>query len=94
MCIRDRLMTDGEYNKKYSGASSADQARAICSNMKNTGITVYTVGFQISQGGEAYQTMQQCATSTSHFFNSTTGDELRQAFREIALQVVTLRLSH
>jgi Flp pilus assembly protein TadG len=87
------LMTDGEYNQQYSGASSATQARQICTNMKATGVTVYTVGFQLSTGGEAYQTMQQCATSSSHFFNTTTGDELRQAFREIALQLVTLRLS-
>jgi Flp pilus assembly protein TadG len=88
------LMTDGEYNQYYSGASSATQAREVCSNMKAAGLTVYTVGFQLNTGGEAYQTMQQCATSSSHFFNSTTGDELRQAFREIALQVVTLRLSN
>ena len=87
------LMTDGEYNKQYSGASSTTQAREICSRMKAAGVTVYTVGFQISTGGEAYQTMQQCATSTGHFFNSTTGEQLRQAFRQIGLQVVTLRLS-
>ncbi|MCB1512269.1 MAG: VWA domain-containing protein, partial [Hyphomicrobiaceae bacterium] len=88
------LMTDGEYNRAYSGATSAEQARAICANMKSSGITVYTIGFQIAAGGEAYQTLSQCASSSSHFFNSTTGNELRQAFREIALQVVTLRLSN
>jgi Flp pilus assembly protein TadG len=88
------LMTDGEYNQQYSGTSSATQARQICTNMKAASLTVYTVGFQLSTGGEAYQTMQQCATSSSHFFNTTTGDELRQAFREIALQLVTLRLSN
>jgi len=87
------LMTDGEYNKQYSGAASTEQARQICSRMKATGITVYTIGFQISLGGEAYQTLQQCATSAGHFFNSTSGEELRQAFREIGLQIVTLRLS-
>ena len=87
------LMTDGEYNREYSGASSRDQARQICANMKAAGITVYTVGFQISSSGDAYQTMAQCASSPQNFFNSTTGEELRQAFREIALQVVTLRLS-
>lgn len=88
------LMSDGEYNRQYSGSRSAEQARAICANMKLSGITVYTIGFQIAAGGEAYQTLSQCASSSSHFFNSTTGDELRQAFREIALQVVTLRLSN
>jgi Flp pilus assembly protein TadG len=88
------LMTDGEFNRQYSGPTSSTQARTLCSGMKDKGIIVYSVGFQIETGGEAYQTMAQCATSSSHFFNSTTGEELRQAFREIALQVVTLRLSH
>ena len=87
------LMTDGEYNKRYSGDTSAEQARAICTNMKAAGLIVYSVGFQITSGGEAYQTLQHCATDSSYFFNSTTGDELRQAFREIALQITTLRIS-
>lgn len=87
------LMTDGEYNQQYSGPSSRDQARTLCSNMKQTGITVYTVGFQLSSGGDAYNTLLGCASDPSYFFNSTTGDELKQAFREIALQLVQLRLS-
>lgn len=87
------LMTDGEYNQEYSGPSSRDQARTLCSNMKEAGITVYTVGFQLSSGGDAYNTLLGCASDSSYFFNSTTGDELRQAFREIALQLVKLRLS-
>ncbi|HUS98258.1 MAG TPA: TadE/TadG family type IV pilus assembly protein, partial [Hyphomicrobiaceae bacterium] len=32
------LMTDGEFNTWYSGDNSATQARAICANMKATGI--------------------------------------------------------
>lgn len=87
------LMTDGEFNRAYAGANSATQARALCSGMKADGVTIYTIGFQIADGGEAHQTMAQCASDPSHFFNSETGEELRQAFREIALQVVTLRLS-
>ena len=86
-------MTDGEYNQWYSGDSAAIQAREICTNMKAAGITVYSVVFQLASGTDAEATMQHCATSPSHFFNSTTGDELRQAFREIALQIATLRLS-
>lgn len=87
------LMTDGDYNQQYSGDSAAIQARAICTNMKAAGITVYSVVFQMAEGSEAEATMQHCATSPSHFFNSTTGEELRQAFREIALQITTLRIS-
>jgi len=88
------LMTDGEYNQKYSGSSSATQARAICSNMKAAGIEVYTVGFAINEGGEADTTMSECATSEEHYYHADDGDALRSAFRDIALKIATLRLVH
>ena len=37
--------------------------------------------------------MQQCASSGDHFYNASNGEELRIAFRDIAMQVSTLRLS-
>lgn len=87
------LMTDGEYNKKYSGDSSAIQARAICAAMKAKGVTVYTVGFAISPGGEAAETMEQCATDSDHSYSADDPDALRAAFRDIALKIATLRLT-
>ncbi len=88
------IMTDGEYNQKYSGSSSATQARAICANMKAAGIEVYTVGFAISEGGEADTTMEECASTTDHYYHADNGDALRSAFRDIALKIATLRLVH
>jgi Flp pilus assembly protein TadG len=91
------LLTDGEYN--YYGGNSANtsqvsaHAQQICNKMKEAGITVYTIGFEIGTSGWAFNTMRDCATSPSHFFNSSSGDELRQAFREIALQISTLRIT-
>jgi len=87
------LMTDGEYNTQHSGDGSTTQAREFCNEMKNKGIVVYTVGFEIGSSGSAYDTMQQCATSAEHFYNATNGEELRMSFRDIAMQVSTLRLA-
>lgn len=87
------LMTDGEYNVKHNGSSSTTQARSICANMKAAGIEVYSVGFEISEGGQADTTMSQCATSPEHYYNATDGDALRSAFRDIALKISTLRIS-
>lgn len=87
------LMTDGEYNKKYSGDSSTTQARELCAEMKAAGLTVYTVGFAINAGGQADTTMAQCATSASHYYSADDGVELRAAFRDIALKISTLRIS-
>lgn len=86
------LMTDGEYNAKYFGADSATQARAICANMKAAGLTVYTIGFQISSSGTAYETLRQCATSNEYFYNAANGAALQAAFRDIAFKIATLRL--
>ena len=87
------LMTDGSYNQKYTGSDSKTQAREICKEMKKTGVTVYSVGFKISQGSSPDETMKQCATSSEHYYNAATGDALKQAFRDIALKIADLRIS-
>lgn len=87
------LMTDGEYNRKYSGDNSATQARQHCTAMKAKGITVYTVGFAITAGGEADTTMAQCATAPDYYYSADDDDALRGAFRDIALKIATLRLT-
>jgi hypothetical protein len=87
------LMTDGEYNQKYSGDTSATQARALCSAMKAKGVTVYTVGFAISAGGEADSTLSQCATAADYYYSADDPSALRSAFRDIALKIATLRIT-
>lgn len=73
--------------------SSVDQARALCQNMKAAGIEVYSVGFQIDPNGTAAETMSLCASSEEHVFSATSGEELKQSFRAIALKISDLYLS-
>jgi len=87
------LMTDGSYNKWYSGNDSTTQARTLCDEMKAKNITIYTVGFQIASSSTPDITMQQCATSSSHYYNASSGEALQQAFRDIALKISDLRIS-
>ncbi len=99
------LMTDGEYNTQYdtngistttspANGTSTVQARALCTAMKAKGITVYTVGFQLGgSNSESYQTLSQCATDTGKFYNAADGEQLKQAFRDIALKLTSLYLS-
>ena len=87
------LMTDGEYNRQYSGDQSTNQAREFCARMKDEGIVIYTIGFEIGTSGSAYETMQQCASTEEHFYNASNGEELRMSFRDIAMRVSTLRLA-
>ena len=103
------LMTDGDYNTEYwngveaktsngadanynanNGASEA-QAPKLCTAMKAKGIEVFTVGFQVSTAAKAL--LMNCATDASHYYDATSGDALKQAFRDIALKISTLRIS-
>jgi Flp pilus assembly protein TadG len=102
------LMTDGEYNTDYdshgvktgtNGAGpaanegSTNQARALCTAMKAKGITVYTVGFDLGGNQTAIDTLNQCATDPSKFYNAANGEQLKEAFRDIALQLNKLYLT-
>lgn len=98
------LMTDGEYNtadgmcdggcSPYGprGVRSNQIARNLCRNMKDEGVLVYTIGFQLNHP-VAVDTLNQCATSERTAFLAQDGDELRNAFRDIARQLTNLRLT-
>ena len=103
------LMTDGEYNQEHdskgiatgssgagstvNGTDSPAQAKAVCTDMKKNGIEIYTVGFDLGGNKTAIDTLSNCATDAAHFYNSSTGDALRAAFRDIALKISTLYLA-
>jgi len=72
---------------------SADQAVALCAGMKAKGITVYTIGFDLGGNATAINTLSSCATDPTKFYNAATGEQLKQAFRDIAVKVSTLYLS-
>lgn len=102
------LMTDGEYNQEYdangidtsdsnggasvNGATSAQQAVAICAEMKKNGIDVYTVGFDLPNEA-AKATLASCASDQSKTYTVATGEQLRAAFRDIAIRTTELHLA-
>ncbi|MEZ5923375.1 MAG: VWA domain-containing protein [Hyphomicrobiaceae bacterium] len=99
------LMTDGEYNTDYrqgvqtrtvggspDNGASDDQAREMCEAMKAAGVTVYTIGFQLTDAN-AIETMSACASGDSYAFLADDGSELRQAFRDIAFRLADLKLT-
>jgi Flp pilus assembly protein TadG len=102
------LMTDGEYNTEYdangimvgqtgagsaANGSSTNQARSLCTGMKEKGITVYTVGFDLGGNKTAIDTLSQCATDPDKYYNADNGEELKEAFRDIALKISKLYLT-
>ncbi len=92
------LMTDGSFNTAYANGDSSDQARNICDQMKGAdkGIIVYSIAFEAPADAQAL--LQDCSTPGNAnvgqtYFNAKNGNELREAFRSIATQLNTLRLS-
>jgi hypothetical protein len=62
--------------------------------MKAQDITVYTVGFELGgESSQSYQTLYQCATDPGKFYDAQDGEQLKQAFRDIALKLSSLYLS-
>lgn len=90
------LMTDGEFNTSYLNGgrnrTSDRQARELCDAMKAREVAVYTVGFDL-RDSSAIDVLRDCATDEDHFYRAENGDDLRMAFRDIAVRLKNLRIS-
>ncbi len=115
------LMTDGVNNSSstYPGGyqnqssipsiSSLDsRTLAICSAMKNNGITIYTIGFGTADGVTVINShcnnsscatyvngslLQSCATNSSYYFLAPTNAQLATVFAQIGDALANLRVS-
>lgn len=97
------IMTDGQFNtlrgwKDQDLVTTANIAKQLCTNMKAAGIEIYTVGLALDQlpAGDraiATDTLQQCGSDVKHFYETLTVTDLQIAFREIALNLTSVRLS-
>ena len=69
------------------------QGRALCDGMKARNVVVYTVGFQLAEGGEAASLMRYCASTPGNFFLPASGGDLSEAFAAIGRDITQLRIS-
>lgn len=96
------IMSDGEFNTSYLSGGATDPAtqsnesyaqfKALCNGIKGKGITVYTVGFDLTSP-RALSELESCASSPENFFDAKTGAQLKQSFETIAKKLNTLRLA-
>jgi len=88
------MMSDGEYNQVRPGSgnpNSATQARAICDEMKKKEIVIYTVAFSAPKAGQ--EVLAYCATNPAFAYKPSNGQELTEAYKEIARSISDLRIS-
>lgn len=82
---------------RYSSQRTADEAfrteqfLALCQKAKEKGAIVFTIGFDVPEGGDAYSEMLSCASSPGHFYH-VEGLDLISAFDQIAATITKLRL--
>ncbi len=91
------LMTDGSNTANISRhltANKIDQNMdRICADMKQRdGIIVYVVALEVKQAAFK-QRLRRCASSASHYFESVSREDLRQAFQTVANQLIGLRVT-
>ena len=73
--------------------SSFNQTQALCAAMKQAGLIVYTVGFQVVNDQRARDLVNGCATSPDYVYMPSSGSDLRQAFQAIGRDITALRIS-
>ena len=88
-----------DINCNSENGKSLAQATSLCTAVKTplgssnaAKIEVFTVGFQVSSASKTF--LQNCATDADHYYDATTDDALKAAFRDIALKISTLRLTN
>jgi Flp pilus assembly protein TadG len=72
---------------------SSSQAASLCTAMKAKGIEVWTVGFDVGKTSLAATTLKNCATDETKYYNAADGDDLENAFTDIAVKLTTVYLS-
>ena len=92
--LTDGLNTQDRWYGDGSNTSTQVDARQqiLCTNLKNAGITLYTV--QVNTGGDATSTLlQNCASSSDKFFLLTSSDQIVTTFQQIGTELSELRIS-
>ncbi len=97
------IMTDGVSNTAYTerdevtprpmGDVSYEMFGEICTNMKDTGITVWTIAFDLNDAA-AQQHLSDCASSQDNVFTPDTNEELESAFMQVAQNLSRVYLSN
>jgi len=88
----DRRMTDTT-TKNANITQLERRFRKVCEAAKDDGIQLYTIAFRLNNN-DAKQLFQACATDpNTHYFDASDGEELDEAFKTIAAELVNLRLT-
>jgi Flp pilus assembly protein TadG len=78
------------FRSQVDSTAMDDRLRVLCDAVKGRGVIVFGIAFEATSHG--IDTVRGCSTSSSHFFDAD-GLEITTAFRAIASQISSLRLT-
>lgn len=84
---------EDKINCDATNGGSYAQVRALCQAMKQHGITIYTIAFDLWNSPEALGVMTACASSPAHLHLAAGPAELKAAFAAIGRKVSALRIA-
>jgi Flp pilus assembly protein TadG len=65
----------------------------LCAAVKNRGMTVYTITFGNTPSASTKTLYQNCATTSEHYFHAPDNATLRTVFKQVSLQLSSLRIA-
>lgn len=81
----------GTTNRSAAQTEMDNRLLEVCQGMKDSGILVYTITFQVSSSA-IQDVMLSCATDAGKYFDSPSNSDLQLVFRTIAQQLTNLRI--
>ena len=79
-------------NANAAAQTMDDRLLEVCTGMKNDGIIVYTITFQVTDI-TTRKLFESCATDPGKYYNSPDAATLNVAFRAIGAELKNLHLS-
>lgn len=80
-------------NLNSSNGDPYVQSQNLCTGMKNAGVIVYTIGFDISFSTDVTNLLNNCASGPDYVYYAATGDELKDIYRQIGSEITKLHIS-
>ncbi len=65
----------------------------LCNNIQAKGIIIFTIAFEVADGSDVENLMRNCAGNGGQFYDADDSTQLEDAFKQIGLSLLNLRLS-
>ncbi|MEM6902000.1 MAG: pilus assembly protein TadG, partial [Pseudomonadota bacterium] len=83
----------GTTSKSTAESRLDDRLEDVCANIKETGITIFTITFGNGVGDSTREIYETCATQLDYYFHAPNGQQLEQVFEAVGQRLTQLRIT-